>query len=514
MMSEPTTVDGITRDELTGKIVLLIEENRPWHEHALMHQQLSAKVRNYVRYIRSSDFAAEYGERPADTIVRLVNTVPPGENSLDFFARVSWELAKHRIAFEHQIGEDGIPEEIAPAAPEPGVGVAAPSEAPPPEPSAAAPPPAETPMEEEAPAEPEVTEPEVPELEVTPGEVGVPDLAELEPPAFEATPPIEEEAAPELAAPSAELEPTLEVEPPADLEPVGPTPEAPPEEIPPPAGFEGGFPVLEEETLPEEPAAPEEIAAPEEVPWEPAAIEEISELERLIEADDELEQLLEEVAEPEPAPPEPVIAEAAREPRKPSFFPEEEFGRALPDIDEVEAIFSAGSERAGAEPVIETSSGKRISLATPATPAPARRRPKAPAKLLRAALAAGSAALAGGVVWALLSLGAGHGASPLAVAVGLMVGISVRLKGEGHTMAFRLIGVFGTLFGSAIGALMAATTLNAFQNDLGIGGMLSVLGDPGAILTAFDAYYGLLDLISLVLACYIAFRLSASKPSA
>lgn len=501
MMSEPTTVDGITRDELTGKIVLLIEENRPWHEQALMHQQLSAKVRNYVRYIRSSDFAAEHGERPSDTIVRLVNTVPPGENSLAFFGRVSWELSKHHIAFEHQIGEDGIPEEIAPTAPEPDVGVTAPSEAPPGATSAAAPPPTEAPIEEQAPAEPEVTEPEVPELEVTPSTVGVPELAGLEPPTYEATPPIEEEAPP-------------------DLESVGPTPESPPEEIPPPAGFEGGFPVLEEEALPEEerpleePAAPEEIAAPEEVPWEPAAVEEVSELERLIEADDELEQLLEEVAEPEPAPPEPVTAEAEGEPRKPSFFPEEEFGRALPDIDEVEAIFSSGPESVEAEePVIETSSGKRISLAMPAAPTPSRRRSRSPAKLLRAALAAGSAALAGGLVWALLSLGAGHGASPLAVAVGLMVGISVRLKGEGHTMAFRLIGVLGTLFGSAIGALMAATALTAFQNDLGIGGMLSVLSDPGAMLTAFGTYYTLLDSISIVLACYIAFRLSASKPS-
>ncbi len=479
MMSEPTTVDGITPDELTGKIVLLIEENRPWHETDLMHQQLSAKVRNYVRYIRSSDFAAEHGERPEDTIVRLVNAVPPGEYSLEFFGRVSWELAKHRIAFEHQVGEEGIPSEIEPTEARPGVATAAdaPEETPSVEARAAAPPPAETPVEE-APAEPDLTE-----LEVTAGEVSVPELAEHEPPAFEATPPIEEEAPPEPVLPAAELEPPLEAEPPPELEAAEVT--------------------------------PEETAAPEGAPWQPAAVEEMSELERLLEADEELEQLLEEVAEPEPAPPEPARAEAAGKPRKPSFFPEEEFGRALPDIDEVEAILSVGSATTdSAEPVIETSSGKRISLAAPATtPRAARRRPLAPTKLLRAALAAGSAALAGGLVWALLSVGAGHGASPLAVAVGLMVGISVRLKGEGHTLPFRLIGVFGTLFGSAIGALMAATALTGVQDDLGIGGTLSVLGDPGAILTAFDRFYGLLDLISLVLAVYIAFRLSASKPS-
>ncbi len=507
MMSEPTTVDGITRDELTGKVVLLIEENRPWLEHELMHQQLSAKVRNYVRFIRSSDFAAEHGERPEDTIVRLVNTVPPGEGSLEFFGRVSWELAKHRIAFEHQVGEEGIPDEIAPIAP--GAGVAAAPEA-----EAAAPPPADTQVEEEA-----VPEPELPELEVTPDEVGVPELAGLEPEVFEATPPIEEEIPLESMAPGAELDTTLEVEPPPDLETAEVTRDAPPDDIAPPAGFESGFPVLDEETLleemrPEEPVTPEEGAAPEETAWEPAAVGEVSELERLLEANDELEQLLEEVAEPEPAPPEPATAEVAGKPRKPSFFPEEEFGRALPDMDQVEAILSVGPGTAeGDEPVIETSSGKRISLATPVASSKARRGSKAPAKLLRAALAAGSAALAGAVVWAVLSVGAGHGASPLAVAVGLMVGISVRLKGEGHTLAFRLVGVFGTLFGSAIGGLMAATALTAFQSDLGIAGALSVLGDPAAILSALDKFYGPLDLVSVVLAAYIAFRLSASKPS-
>ncbi len=474
MMSEPTTVDGVTQDELTGKIVLLIEEDRPWHETELMHQQLSAKVRNYVRYIRSPDFAAGYGERPEDTIVRLVSTVEPGEDSLEFFGRVSWELAKHRIAFEHQVGEEGIPDEITPIAPRPGVATEAPpGETPAPEAKAAAPPPpAETPVEEAAPAEPEVAAPEV-----TADEVSVP---ELEPPVYEAAPPAEEEAPPEPVLPAAEREPTLEAE----------------------------TPLVEPPDL-------EAAAAPEALDQGPAQVEEASELERLIETDAELEQLLEEVHEAEPAEPhEPVEARGGRKPRKPSFFPEEEFGRALPDMDEVEAILSAGAGTAElGEPIIETSSGKRISLGAPATAAPVARSSRAPAKLVRAALAAGSAALAGAVIWALLSLGAGHGASPLAVAIGLMVGISVRLKGEGHTMPFRVIGIAGTLIGSAIGAVMASAALTTVQDDLGIGGIFSVLGSPGAILTAIDRYYGLLDLISVVLAVYIAFRLAASKPS-
>lgn len=514
MMSEPTTVDGITQDELTGKIVLLIEEDRPWHETDLMHQQLSAKVRNYVRYIRSADFAAGYGERPEDTIVRLVSAVAPGEVSLEFFGRVSWELAKHRIVFEHQVGEDGIPDEIAPIAQRPDVATeATPSETPAPKPTAAAPPPVETPVEEAAPAEPDLTE-----LEVSAGDIGVPEVDEFEPPAFEPRPPIEAEAPPEPVHPTAELEPTHEAEAPQleppDLEAAAGPLEELPDEVMPPTGFEPGFPLLDEETPLEAAAPPEEPAAKEALDWEPARIEEASELERLLEADDELEQLLEQVHEagPDQAAPEQAKAEAAGRPRKPSFFPEEEFGRALPDMDEVEAILSAKPVTTdGEEPVIETSSGKRISLGAPSAAAPIARPFQAPAKLVRAALAAGSAALAGAIIWALLSLGAGHGASPLAAAIGLMVGISVRLKGEGHTLPFRLIGITGTLIGSAIGAVMASAALTAVQDDLGFGGVFSVLGSPGAILTALDRFYGPIDLISLVLAGYIAFRLSASK---
>ena len=94
MMSDPSSVDRTTFDELTGKLVLLIDESRPWHDATSMNRQLSAKVRNYVRYIRSETFAGEYGQRPQDTIVRLVSTEPPAEDSLEFFQRIGYELQK------------------------------------------------------------------------------------------------------------------------------------------------------------------------------------------------------------------------------------------------------------------------------------------------------------------------------------------------------------------------------------------------------------------------------------
>ena len=63
-MSDATTVDQTTVDELTGKFVLLIKEERPWREPDLMHRQLAAKVKNYVRHIRSPGFTEEQGRKP------------------------------------------------------------------------------------------------------------------------------------------------------------------------------------------------------------------------------------------------------------------------------------------------------------------------------------------------------------------------------------------------------------------------------------------------------------------
>jgi hypothetical protein len=487
-------VDQVTVDELTGKIVLLIEEDRAWHEQELMHRQLSAKVKNYVRHIRSKEFAQQHGQRPQDTIVRLLNTEAPNDESLRFLVRVGYELSKHGIEFEHQLGNEGIPVALVPGAPDvtavpvmPGAPAATPTPTAPPveDPPTATtsqPTPAE-PEELEAaqPAQPEPLEPVAEAVASEPSSsleesppTEVPDTDELfvEVLGFEAA---ERDIGDELAAfeigEGDEQEPTPAFASPDDLGP----------------SYEPAVPSFD----------PNEQKEPEEP----------SELELLIDSAEssEIDLVDEEEAE------ELVTAQARRGKKKgrPPFFPEEEFGRALPDVDEVEAILM------GAEPaIIETSSGQRIRLdvadLTPEQAAAARAdRPN----LLRAVGAACVAALAGAIVWAALSVGAGHGASPLALAIALMVGISVRLRGNGSTMPFRFTGVLATLLGSLIGATLAAAALSAWQDATGFAGILDNLSSVTSVLAAFSRQYRPYDLIALLLALYLAFRLSASKPS-
>ncbi len=449
MMSEPTTVDKTTVDELTGKLVLLIEENRPWRETELMHRQLSTKVKHYVRHIRSEKFAQEHGQRPQDSIVRLVSAERPDDDSLEFLRRIAYELSKHGIEFEHQIGEHGIPVSLTAAAATVEPEILAVPETPPP-PAARS---------------------ETPEAEVAaPEDTGPAAVEAAEPPAAVEEPPATEAVEPEPAvAEPVELEP-------AEVEPV-------------------------------EPGA---LFHPE-----PSAHDEPSELEILLEAAGEEGLGLVDLPESEEpmAVAEPAGAPTGKQATQPTFLPEEEFGRALPDVDEVEAILmSASTEPA----IIETSSGKRILLDVgDAAPGPgAAAVPEDRPSLFRGIRAALIAAFAGAVIWAGLSVGAGHGASPLALVIGLMVGISVRLRGGGHTMPFRIVGVVGTLLGSLLGAILASAALSAWQDDLGVGGIIGNLSSVGSALAVLDRQYAPVHLVAVALALYIAFKLSASKPSA
>jgi uncharacterized membrane protein YccC len=94
-----------------------------------------------------------------------------------------------------------------------------------------------------------------------------------------------------------------------------------------------------------------------------------------------------------------------------------------------------------------------------------------------------------------------------------MVGMSVRLQGNGHTIQFRVVGVVGTLLGCILGAALAGAALSAWQDGLGFTGIITNLSSLSSIGAGLNRQYGLLDTISLALALYIAYRISASKPT-
>jgi hypothetical protein len=487
MMSDPTSVDKTTVDDLTGKLVLLIEEKRPWHETDLMHRQLAAKVKNYVRYARSPEFTVNHSQPRQGTIVRLVSDQMPSANSLKFFERVAYELSKHEMTFEHQVGEDGTPMALTPStdvtfpprSPKPpAAGTQATTQPPPP------PPTAQPPMAPVEPPPPPI-EPPPPPIEPPP--------SPIEPP-----PPAPEIPTTEPTPESIELEPTQPLEP---------------------TGMEVTQP-MKRPRRPEPPPEPELDTIPGFLePDEPGSgpEEEASDLEMLLDGADNAG--LEFITPDEPVHiPAPALelaqTDSERAETYPPFFPEEEFGRSPLEVDEPDDM----SELPG-EIVFESGTGKeyvvdvdQIEKEFVAGEAQTEHRPS----LLRAIGGALAAAFAGAIIWALLSIPAGGGAflSLLSLPVAFMVGISVRVRGDGHTVPYRIVGVFGAIVACILGASLSAAALTSMQEGPGdLSRMVEVLSNRDALLLALETQYGLISLAVVAIALYLAFRIAASKPS-
>jgi hypothetical protein len=574
MMSDPSSVDKTTVDELTGKLVLLIEEKRAWHETDLMHRQLAAKVKNYVRYVRSPDFSSLHNQRPDQTIVRLISDQQPAAFSVNFFARVAYELSKHGLAFEHQVGEFGTPVAVTPnadapiappptAAPPVGQPIAAPppvAPQPPPPPVQQpppivepAPPPAQAPVTPPVAPEPPPVAPQPPPVAAEP-----PPVTAEPPPVAPQPPPVAAEPPPMAPEPPPPADEPLVVVDPFGPEPVGSEPETFDlgEEIPelepetlglelealeveavdPWSGTDDTTEAIEPEPIelipepgmgedeslpsigsePVEPAFGFEADGEEAFPdfigdGESALGQEASELERFIDGEGAGGEEMELIDLQPSGPAQGGLGAVATEedlPRPP-FFPEEEFGRAPYEVDEIDFL-DADADTA----VIETEAGQKFRLEVDGDAEVPGVTPVEKPSLFRAIAAAFVAAIAGGVVWGLLAVPAGQGAHPLAVAVGLMVGFSVRIRGNGHTIPYRIVGLIFTAIGSAIGAVLAATALTAMEGGLGIDGITTILSDVNNLPTVVQGQFGLVSLVSVALALYLAFRLSASKPSA
>jgi hypothetical protein len=292
------------------------------------------------------------------------------------------------------------------------------------------------------------------------------------------------------------------------IEPEAKTVELPPDKLPKarkaqPAGFETFPSFLSEE-------GEEEVGGELE-------LEEPSELEQLLEAESAEGEAREPVASPAAATAGAKLPDG-KEATRPSFFPEEEFGRSWHEteavaasLQDVELMTSEG------EPVeVEAGTGKKMlidhsAVATKvAVPVPTDVRPSP----LRAIFAGLTAAIVGALIWGVLAFFAKKPASPLAAVLGLMVAFNVRVRGSGHTMFYRVVGMIFTLLGSLLGGCLAAAALEALESGVGINALADLLLNPAGLPALALRYYGALDLLSLAAALYFAFRISASKPEA
>ena len=97
-----------------------------------------------------------------------------------------------------------------------------------------------------------------------------------------------------------------------------------------------------------------------------------------------------------------------------------------------------------------------------------------------------AAAFAGAVIWALVTVTTKHQIGWMAVGVGLLVGLAVRLAKGGK--AFAILGGFLALFGCVLGNLLSCVAFAATQEHISIFAALANVDYSKAALVMWDDF--------------------------
>ena len=117
------------------------------------------------------------------------------------------------------------------------------------------------------------------------------------------------------------------------------------------------------------------------------------------------------------------------------------------------------------------------------------------------------ASILGAGVWAGVTVASGYQIGFMAIGIGFLVGFAVRSLGKGITSMFGVLGAALSLFGCALGNLLAVTALVAREQGIGFLDALSQL-NLGLIQELMVAFFGLMDLLFYAIALYYGYKLA------
>jgi hypothetical protein len=120
------------------------------------------------------------------------------------------------------------------------------------------------------------------------------------------------------------------------------------------------------------------------------------------------------------------------------------------------------------------------------------------------------AAVIGASLWAAISYFSDHQIGWMAVGVGFLVGWTVRTLGHGVDISFGVIGAALSLFGCALGNVLAICAIIAKQESLRFSEVFSRL-DPSISLNLLRETFSPIDVIFYGLALYYGFKYSRVK---
>jgi hypothetical protein len=118
-----------------------------------------------------------------------------------------------------------------------------------------------------------------------------------------------------------------------------------------------------------------------------------------------------------------------------------------------------------------------------------------------------AAAVVGAVLWAIISVATNYQIGYMAVALGFIVGYTVRFAGKGLDQVFGILGAALALGGCLLGNLL--TMVGFIANDEGLGYVQVLLGiDYSLVPSAMMATFSPIDLLFYGLATYEGYRFS------
>lgn len=113
----------------------------------------------------------------------------------------------------------------------------------------------------------------------------------------------------------------------------------------------------------------------------------------------------------------------------------------------------------------------------------------------------------GAAVWAGITLATGYQIGWIAVGVGFLVGVGVRMLGQGETVTFGAIGAGFALFGCVLGNLFSGIGFIAGEEEISFFTALSNF-DYTASFALLGAMFSAIDLLFYGIAGYEGFKFS------
>jgi hypothetical protein len=130
-------------------------------------------------------------------------------------------------------------------------------------------------------------------------------------------------------------------------------------------------------------------------------------------------------------------------------------------------------------------------------------------RLVAALLAGLLAALAGGIVWAVITVQTRYQIGFMAIGLGLLVAYAVRRVGNGNTAAFAVVGALCALLGCLLGNLLSACGFYAEAQDRSVVLVVAqMMDEPAKAVKLMQATFSLTDLVFYAIAVFEGYKLS------